>query len=91
MALDDIMLFNIANRQWTAVCQMGCRPEGRWNGAIEYCEDTQALYIYGGGSYNGMCRSECFVATFDAQKIQDFKLEYKAAINEVKRGQRVRR
>ena len=40
MTLDDIMLFDFELHQWTAVCQMGSRPEPRWSAAINYVEST---------------------------------------------------
>ena len=36
--LDDIMLLNLATREWTAVSQRGWRPEPRWASAIAYHE-----------------------------------------------------
>jgi hypothetical protein len=90
MALDDIMLYDLNKKMWTAVCQMGCRPEGRWNAAISYCQENEILYVFGGSSYNGTCRSDVYFATFKNSEIEQNKIEYKAAINEVKRSIRTR-
>ena len=37
-SLDDIMLFNLQSREWTAVAQRGFPPEARWATAIAYYE-----------------------------------------------------
>ena len=36
--LDDIMLLNLATREWSAVAQRGWRPEPRWASAVAYNE-----------------------------------------------------
>ena len=39
-SLDDIMLFNLEQRVWTAVSQRGWRPEARWSSAIAFNEQN---------------------------------------------------
>ncbi len=41
IALDDIMLFELATFTWIGVCQTGVRPEGRWNTAMTYVEESE--------------------------------------------------
>lgn len=59
-SLDDIMLFNLKDRVWSAVSQSGWRPEARWSAAIAYHEQAQQLYIFGGTGHNGSCRNDVY-------------------------------
>ena len=58
--LDDIMLFDLKERVWTAVSQRGWRPEARWSSAIAYHEQTQQLFIFGGTGHYGSCRNDVY-------------------------------
>ena len=39
--LDDLMLYDFGNNCWTAILQMGSRPEGRYNAGMYYEESTK--------------------------------------------------
>jgi hypothetical protein len=43
MALDDMILFDFAIKEWVAVLQMGFRPEERWGSALAYNDTTEQL------------------------------------------------
>ena len=59
-SLDDIMLYSLEERVWTAVSQRGWRPEARWSSAIAYHEQAQQLFIFGGTGQNGSCRNDVY-------------------------------
>lgn len=67
--LDDIMLFNLATREWSAVAQRGWRPEARWSSAICYNESSQQLFIFGGSGANGSCRAEVFCCDLNLDRV----------------------
>ena len=81
--LDDMMLFKLSTREWSAVSQRGWRPEPRWSSAIAYNELTSQLFIFGGTGSNGSCRNDVYSCELDPNR-QNFKFsELTAQINEV--------
>lgn len=68
-SLDDIMLFNLATRVWTAVSQRGWRPEARWSAAIAYHEQTKQLFIFGGTGTSGSCRNDVYCCELDPNRV----------------------
>ena len=67
-SLDDIMLFNLEERVWSAVAQRGWRPEPRWSSAIAYHEQQQQLFVFGGTGKNGSCRNEVYVCELNPNR-----------------------
>ena len=85
MALDDLMLYDFEHNYWSAICQYGVKPSGRWGAAMTYTEDTEQLYIFGGGSNLGVCGNAIYCCEFNDKKIKELKEEYWLAYNEAQR------
>jgi hypothetical protein len=83
MALDDIMLFDIENTTWIAVCQMGYRPEGRWSAAVSYEESTQQLFIFGGCGQTGTVQGTVYYCELNQKEVDRVKSKYRQTVDDV--------
>ena len=72
-SMDDIMLFNLQSREWTAVAQRGWRPDARWSAGLCYSESQDQLYLFGGTGARGSCRVEVYCCDLSANR-SSFKL-----------------
>jgi hypothetical protein len=83
MALDDMILFDFAIKEWVAVLQMGFRPEERWGSALAYNDTTEQLYIFGGGQEKGTCGTTTWCCELNSIKVKEMISEYNHGIHEL--------
>ena len=60
VALNDVNLFNVATRQWTALAMYGLQPCSRWAHVIvpNRTEHPDGFLVFGGVSLNSYCKAD---------------------------------
>ena len=75
--LNDMMIFNFENFQWTAIAQHGFLPEARWSASLAYSSHSNQLFLFGGHGAQGACSNEVFSCELSGETVKRMEQEYR--------------
>ena len=82
--LNEILLFDLAEKEWQCLAQLGFAPSGRWSSAFAVSEINEQIYIFGGSNNSeGFCSNQLYCLDFNKSNINQKLADTRQVLDEV--------